>query len=929
MTHLSKNNDATIVERLTSFENKLTNLLKRDQYIAYSDYKGLREKKYEVLNSQFATLKQNKELNTWCVDKQVEAFVKKYKSLKSIIKRHNEDFIKKHLKKDEGYLNDILKDIDKNIKLDDEQRRVVLSDEDYTLVVAGAGTGKTTTIAAKIKYLVEKKNIKPEQILVISFTNKAVDELKKRINEKLKIDCHITTFHKEGYTIIQENQAEEDRKKVDNLMVTIIRVYLKENVLKNEKLVDDLILFFGCYFDAPYKGKEINEYFKNIANGCFTLRGNINDVIKNWENKKNTIEGEIVRSAEEAAIANFLYLNGIDYEYEKRYKCDFPNSYKPYTPDFTIEQKGNIAYIEHFGINKDGKSNIYNDEELVRYKKAIEDKISLHKTQGTNLICTYSNYNREKLLEDLKNQLKKYGFTLSQQPNSELYKKLAKAEENHYIEKLVKLICTFIQKYKTNGYANADKFDEFINKTKSERTKLFLNICKQCYIEYSNHLKNNNDIDFEDIINYSAQIIKNKKEKRESLAYKYIIVDEYQDISRQRFKLTKELSELCSAKVIAVGDDWQSIYAFSGSKISLFTDFKKLFGSDGSIELYITKTYRNAQELIDIAGGFIQKNPEQKKKGLVSPKNIKDPIVIKTYTDNVDSDKCKGKGGKYYLMGETIEKIVKQIWEKEPNSSILLLGRYSFDVNNLCKSEIFKYDEKTGNVLYNNKTIEFMTVHKSKGLGYDNVIIINARDETYGFPSQVQDDPVLNYVVEHDHSKEYAEERRLFYVALTRTKNRVYIVAPKEHPSEFVTELKTEYGDKIIINGDIIQDKKEIKPFNECPICGYPLQLRYNKNYGLKTWICSNEPEICEFITNDLNGGILTIQKCPSCDGYLVVKHGDEKDDEYFDPDKVIKCKEYFLGCTNYHKKGCKETVSKEKYEKEFLEKLFPEFKRK
>lgn len=201
-----------------------------------------------------------------------------------------------------------------------------------------------------------------------------------------------------------------------------------------------------------------------------------------------------------------------------------------------------------------------------------------------------------------------------------------------------------------------------------------------------------------------------------------------------------------------------------------------------------------------------------------------------------------------------------------------------------------------------------MTVHRAKGLGFDNVIIINARNEVYGFPSKVQEDPVLKFVVKDDHSIEYAEERRLFYVALTRTKNRVYIVTPKEHPSEFVTELLADYP-KISVHGELMKENsKDIKENKRCPICGYPLQLRYKKAYGLRLWICSNEPEICDFMTNDLGGGILPIMKCEKCrDGYLIVKKGKGK-------------AQPFLGCTNYKsdKSGCDNFMTLDFYLKHY-----------
>ena len=213
------------------------------------------------------------------------------------------------------------------------------------------------------------------------------------------------------------------------------------------------------------------------------------------------------------------------------------------------------------------------------------------------------------------------------------------------------------------------------------------------------------------------------------MKYDYIIIDEYQDISDGEYTLARNTSDKNNSKVFAVGDDWQSIYAYAGSDITLFTHFKEKFGY--GLELSITKTYRNAQEIIDIAGGFIQKKTEQIQKALISPKHITNPVVVQTYTENVDRKQYEGRGGKFFLLGETVEKIMKEILAENPQSSILLLGRYNFDGFNLTKSADFEYWEKNGTVTsktFADIEMEFMTVHRAKGLGFDNVIIINAID---------------------------------------------------------------------------------------------------------------------------------------------------------------------------------------------------------
>lgn len=884
-------------------------LLSKDKYIARSDYYRAIEK-YNQLVSFFDNLHASDMLEAYCQKncldiKKIKIAMDYYHEIKdlqkspSFISKHNEDYLNRHLRTENEYLDNILKSVDPVIKLDEEQRKVVLSDEDYTLVIAGAGAGKTTTVAAKVKYLVEKKGVKPEQILVISYTNKAVGELRDKINKSLKINCPVTTFHKTGYAILRK-QDNEKRQVVDGgFMYNVINNYLKGNILEQPELVDKLILFFGSYFDAPYEGEGLNDFFNYISKSDFTtLKGNMSEYTEEIIDKRTgkciSITHERMRSAQEVQIANFLYLNQIEYQYERPYEYHILKSRKPYTPDFTITQGDKVAYLEHFGITEEGKNNRYSEEQLSLYKQEINNKVKLHKKHNTELIYTFSGYSDGRsLLEHLKENLENHGFTLTPRDSKEVFEKIVNTEENKYIMKLVTLVCTFIQNFKTNGYS-VDDFSRFERKSTNERTKLFLSICQQCFLEYSKRLKEKNAVDFEDMINDSVRILNEQQRIGAELDFKYIIVDEYQDISRQRFDLTKELSKMCKAKIMAVGDDWQSIFAYAGSDITLFTHFKQTMGY--GLELKITKTYRNAQEVIDIAGGFIQKNQTQLRKELISPKHIDMPIIIESYSENVDRKQTAGKGGRYYMIGEKVEAIVEKILHENPKSSILLLGRFGFDAFHLSRSGKFVYNEKTGGVTstkFPNVALDFMTVHRAKGLGYDNVIIINARNEVYGFPSQVQDDPVLKYVVRDDHSIEYAEERRLFYVALTRTKNRVYLIVPQERPSSFVLELIDDHHLQVVLHGDLDRnDNKDSNEIKKCPICGYPLQLRYKQNYGLKLWLCTNEPELCDFMTNDLSGGRLSIIKCNQCkDGYLIVKHG--KGD-----------RPPFLGCTNYKHDG-------------------------
>ena len=905
------------VIKILELKKLINTLLYSDKYLAKSDYMH-QVKNYDSVINYFDVLVQSGMLNDFCSRNNLSLLETKYvvdsfKNLETLVDEHNEKYVSEKLIAEKEYLDNILKSIDPNILLDEDQRRVVLADEDYCLVIAGAGAGKTTTVAAKVKYLVDKKKIDPSQILVVSFTNKAVKELKEKIQGALGIECPIATFHSTGNAVIQKSSPKDKMNIVDkSKLYFVIRDYFRNSIMQNESMVNKLIMFFSSYINAPYEGDDLNAFFNDIAKSNFsTMRSDLENfqrvVIDTRTKKSVTIQNEILRSHQEVEIANFLYLNNIDYDYEPIYQYNISYAKKPYTPDFLIRQGDKIAYLEHFGISESGENDRYSPEELDYYKKAINDKVLLHKKHGTTLIYTFSSYNDKKTLQThLRKELELKGFELNPRSNEQIMEILVAGEENKYIRKLLNLVCRFISNFKVNGY-KAEEFNRMYHSTQNVRSRLFLDICNECYLEYERWLNENNAVDFEDMINESAKILMEVKEMKQKLNFKYIIVDEYQDISRQRFDLTKALSEVTDAKIIAVGDDWQSIYAFSGSDITLFTKFEEKMGYAKMLK--IVKTYRNSQEVIDIAGNFIQKNTSQIRKKLISPKRIDNPVIIYTYDSTSKRAGGNRRSGANYALAHAVEMAIEKIIEfrkreNKKSGTILLLGRFGFDGEHLERSGLFEYEKRGGklkSVKYPKLDITFMTAHSSKGLGYDDVIIVNGKNETYGFPSKIEDDPVLGFVIKGDRSIDYAEERRLFYVAMTRTKNRVYFVAPEQNPSEFLLELKKDYKN-VVLEGEW---NEEIVPKykKSCPLCGYPLQLKYKRAYGLRLYMCTNEPEVCGFMTNDIRGGKLSIQKCDCCrDGYLIVKQS--------------KNSIPFLGCTNYNKNGngCNNTISKKNF---------------
>ena len=871
---------------LISFERDHAHLFSAEHYISHRDAQRLRDtygKYNESLTNKliFQYVCNNAAAIRVDIDL-LRRFLRQMQSLDGDITAHNTTYVDRALERDKDYFDNILKQIDPNIQLDEEQRRAVITDDDYCLLVAGAGAGKTTTMAAKVKYLVEKKNIDPGEIIVISYTNKAIGELRDRINKGLGIPAKICTFHAFAYDIVKQFSAEPPE--INFSSQQIIFDMLEKSIFHNKQLMRNLVLFLGYYFDLSedvFKFTDLNQYHLYKAAQDFeTLKSGLGEYIKKVEQqrtkKTRTITGEYLRSMQEVQIANFLYLNGLDYEYERVYPFGSPSRNKKYTPDFYISQGEHSVWLEHYALSESGYNSLFTPQQRQRYLRAISDKRRLHKANKTTLLETWSFYtDRRPLLDHLKEVLENEGFILKPRNLEEVYKKIVETGKDKYIYKLIIFMMKFIEQYKTTGYDDGG-FAVLRERTDNPRTLLFLDIAEQVYHHYQSVLKQRNQIDFADMINDAHFYLQEIERQNVTLPYKYIIIDEFQDIARQRFNLTKRLSQITQAKVVAVGDDWQSIYAFSGSDITLFTRFLELMGA--GTELKITHTYRNSQELIDIAGGFVQRNTSQIRKQLISPKHLENPIVLEVFDDSVKPME---------RLAETIEHIIGEILsEYGEQSSILLIGRYNYDMYKLYRTN--RFSELPGGAIrsekYPNAKITFMTAHSSKGLGYDNVILINMFEGKFGFPCQIEDDPIIKLVTYEDNSMPFAEERRLFYVAMTRTKNRVYTAAPKTKPSRFLVELIKDFN---IPHNDEI-NMQVVDLFNlRCPVCGFPLKYEFNKNYGLNLWICTNEAELCDFMTNDRTH-MHDILKCPKCtDGYLIVKKNPKNGD-------------IFYGCTNY-----------------------------
>lgn len=717
-----------------------------------------------------------------------------------LICKKNKKYVDRHLLIEKEYFDHLFDEIDSNILLDEEQRKAILIDEDYSLIIAGAGSGKTTTMAAKVKYLIEKKDISPKKIILLSFTKKSTDDLNHLLNEQFNLNVEVLTFHKLGLNFLRNIYNRRPKIVGEGGLLTILSNYFVNIVFKDKLLLNQYLTYFNEYLIIDKSAIDFSsyqEYYSHYMDLRYEkVKNNLNEeiekLIKHRVKIGRTINGEMVKSEGEVNIANYLYLNSIDYQYEKPYYFPLPNG-RVYQPDFTILNEE--IYIEYFGLATLKKDGSYISE-IEKYQKEIGMKRRTHLMYETDLVEIYGNYEEDcDIFSILDKELDKRKVVRKKKTEKEIFYRLMETSSIYPYYKLINVVGNFIHYFKEMNYC-VDDFKRLIENTDNSKLKQQLYLICDMYNYYQNQLYEENCIDFQDMIHMAYERMDEIKEKRKWIKYDYVIVDEYQDISTPRYNFLKKISDLFQAKIVAVGDDWQAIYSFSGSDIDLFTKFYELMGYAEIVK--ITNTYRNSQELIDLAGKFIAKNPLQIEKKLKSNKRLEKPVELVAYDyGEIDSN-----------LPEMVDKLIKRIYFNNPNHRILLLGRFNSEVDELLDSKYFyrkfKKDDRIICCSTPKASIEFLTVHKSKGLGYDQVILLNSLNAVKGFPSQMKDDPLLAYLKsqkESDEKIEYPEERRLFYVAMTRTKNKLYIMYPRnmENRSIFIKEIEDDINVKVNI----------------------------------------------------------------------------------------------------------------------------------
>jgi DNA helicase-4 len=314
-----------------------------------------------------------------------------------------------------------------------------------------------------------------------------------------------------------------------------------------------------------------------------------------------------------------------------------------------------------------------------------------------------------------------------------------------------------------------------------------------------------------------------------------------------RYKLIAALkSQNPACKLFCVGDDWQSIYRFSGSDLALFKDYEKYFGF--TVRSRIETTYRFHEPLISYSSKFILKNPNQ------TPKALRSNFIAKLTTLKIIYGETENHDDTQVLQ-KVFNELVSSVPDIE-KKEILLLGRYGFDLDRVRNEEnVFTIDRQGQHLSYKvrrengssseikNIRAQFMTAHKSKGLEGDIVIVLNCNSGKMGFPAEMSDDPVLNLLLSESDQYPNGEERRLFNVAMTRARERLYLIADASYKSKFIMEFENSTAKAPAskcprcMNADVMVMKTGIaKNGNKYKFYGCT-NYQYGCNYNKTEWL--------------------------------------------------------------------------------------------
>lgn len=787
----------------TAFD-EISSFFKFSHYITESERRNLVDK-YSGLYNKVLKVLGNKALDTSDKKDCIVRFAKAMSDTVGFKTTNNKCFVESQLESCKEYFDKVLAH-----PLDAQQRESVVSLEDNVLVISSAGSGKTMTTVAKVRYLIDVQKVDQEKILLITFTRKAAESLSERLGEK-NLKCR--TFHKLALEIISEATGEKPTIVPPDFSEQVYHKLFKERYDFRQAIADYIIR-------SRYKMKNQFEYSSK------------KDYIE--ARKKQSVQAlfcdmdghpVFCKSDEESMICDFLGSRGVKFRYEESYEYKVSDeTHRQYRPDFSIyveDSSGRIKriYLEHYAVNEYGHCpKWFADGEEEKYKNGIQWKRNLHREKGTILLETSSaGFHMGNVFEELSKDLIRNGVVFLHPDESEkLSHDLVRQEES-----ILDMLTSFNFLLKSGN----KKLDDIIKTARGQEIITLKDLITPFIETYYQMEQDENEIDFTDAI-IEATILCNNGCRPD---YDYILVDEFQDISIDRYKFLQSLRRKSPlTKLFCVGDDWQSIYRFAGSDMALFKHFNDYFGYTKTC--LMETTYRFGEPAVSKSSAFILANPGQAVK------------TVHSFASSLNT-KLDFIG---YPKKEAVFEAVKGIVDYIPeDKSIMFLGRYSFDVNvfNDTDWDVRTFRDKTY-VQCGSRKIPFLTVHQSKGLESDYIILLNCNEGTLGFPADIADDPVLRHVLSEPDRFAFSEERRIFYVAITRAKYHTYVLYDMRKPSSFVSEfVKLNYS----------KEPPEYIPKEElCPKCkcGRVIVAKRGKASNGNPYsvlVCSNDKYGCDY----------------------------------------------------------------------------------
>ena len=775
-------------------------------------------------------------------------FATKYINMRTLGSYATKQRNAKHIEQKQAQYQELFDTLER-FPLTDEQREAVISEEDNTLLIAAAGSGKSSTLVAKLLYLL-KEGHRPNEIICFAYNKDAQVELKTRIDglfEKFNWQgerVSAQTFH--GFCMEVIRQVTQEKPSISAIATASKRQQLhyfiglvQELRQSSPSFSMSLLNYFTLFkvHEATKENGDINNQ-QDYSGYLGTVKGKdtINPTTGQRETALIAMNGVEVKSIEELKIANWLCIHGIKFEYEKQYIHETADAdHRQYYPDFYYPDID--LWHEHFALDKDGNAPAFMED----YVAGVKWKRELHKTYNTELIETTSaDFTNGDALEKLDKML-----TDANAPRTPL--------QPHQIDSLIdsafnpsrdlELFITFLKHFKTNNVSlNNIKKKKAGASEDRMRTDAFFKVFEPIYKSYQKNLKAKKEIDFEDLIHQASAYIESGEYQS---PYRYLLVDEFQDASQDRLRLIKALrNQTKGSQLLAVGDDWQSIYRFSGADLTVMTDFSSIFGFTNQLRL--TQTFRSVQQIVDVASEFVQRNPAQFKKEITAlAQASKDPVILRPYHRDYPDD----------VLSTLLKAINQRATNENTPVSVFILTRY------VAQKPTHLHQLKTQ---YSHLHVEWKTIHASKGLEADYVILHHLNSGVLGFPSQFSDDPLLSLVIPTPESFPYAEERRLLYVALTRAKRGVFGFYDKTAPSIFVKELSKIKGVRIIGESNV----HFVAAGQACPQCKLGT---LNNKIGR-----SNLRLTCSKCT------FSSVTKCPECKEGNVVRRQSKKTRYWF-----------------------------------------------